>query len=68
MGLYIIRYRGYDNYAGCKQAVLAYVYGSYNPNRDNHKGLIPREEYQPFAVYSEEIYPDSNAISIRVSK
>ena len=41
---------GYDNYAGCKQAVLAYGYGSYNPNKGNHKGLIPREEYQPFAV------------------
>lgn len=49
-GPYIIRYRGYDNYAGCKQAVLAYGYGSYNPNKGNHKGLIPREEYQPFAV------------------
>lgn len=48
--IYIIRYRGYDNYAGCEQAVLAYGYGSYNPNKDNHKGLIPREEYQPFAV------------------
>lgn len=49
-GIYIIRYRGYDNYAGCKQAVLAYGYGTYNPNKDNHKGLIPREEYQPFVV------------------
>lgn len=49
-GLYIIRYRGYDNYAGCKQAVPPYGYGSYNPNKDNHKGLIPREEYQPFVV------------------
>ena len=48
--IYIIRYRGYDNYAVCKQAVLAYGYGSYNPNKGNHKGLIPREEYQPFAV------------------
>lgn len=48
--IYIIRYRGYDNYAGCEQAVLAYGYGSYNPNKDNYKGLIPREEYQPFVV------------------
>ena len=48
--IYIIRYRGYDNYAGCEQAVLAYGYGSYNPNKGNHKGLIPREEYHPFAV------------------
>lgn len=48
--IYIIRYRGYDNYAGCKLAVSAYGYGSYNPNKDNYKGLIPREEYQPFAV------------------
>ena len=48
--IYIIRYRGSDNYAGCEQAVPPYVYVSYNPNKDNHKWLIPREEYQPFAV------------------